>query len=299
MSGTGYADITGETDWVREMILEYDDVARENSAWIVHLCGHDSVPWDLCTLMLSKKLKENDDELKEVKFFDDISSSPSGGTLETMVGIMSGKDTSEKKKTAYDPLLRDQKGEKSTSSLKAENVFPLERADRFNFAARGFFVMAGVNANTVKRSNALLNYGSHVTYSEGLGFPSYTAAVSNIVGLAAFGLGLAFPPTRYLLRKTVLPAPGEGPSQEDMLKGYLKISGDATGVKGTKVACKMSFDVDPGYMDTARMVVESALCLSLDKDKISVPGGSYTPASCQGTVLLDRLTKTGTSFEFL
>jgi len=61
----------------------------------------------------------------------------------------------------------------------------------------------------------------------------------------------------------------------------------------------MSFAVDPGYKDTARMVIEAALALSLDRDKISVPGGVYTPAACQGEILLDRLVKTGTTFEYL
>ena len=46
-SGTHYADITGETDWVRKMIDRYDDKARATGARIVHFCGHDCVPWDL------------------------------------------------------------------------------------------------------------------------------------------------------------------------------------------------------------------------------------------------------------
>ena len=47
MNGTHYGDITGETDWVREMIDKYDDLARKTGARIVSFCGHDCVPWDL------------------------------------------------------------------------------------------------------------------------------------------------------------------------------------------------------------------------------------------------------------
>ncbi len=57
-AGTDYVDITGELNFVREMIALYDDKARESGSRIVHLCGHDSVPWDLSTLMLHKKLQE-------------------------------------------------------------------------------------------------------------------------------------------------------------------------------------------------------------------------------------------------
>ena len=52
--GTDYCDITGEMAFVWEMIAQHDDAARKSGARIVHLCGHDSVPWDLSTLMLAK-----------------------------------------------------------------------------------------------------------------------------------------------------------------------------------------------------------------------------------------------------
>jgi short subunit dehydrogenase-like uncharacterized protein len=45
------------------------------------------------------------------------------------------------------------------------------------------------------------------------------------------------------------------------------------------------------------MLVESGLTLALEHDKIKTGGGVYTPAACQGEVLLDRLVATGCSFE--
>mmetsp|Transcript_36973 Transcript_36973/g.118521 ORF Transcript_36973/g.118521 Transcript_36973/m.118521 type:complete len:420 (-) Transcript_36973:220-1479(-) len=311
-AGTGYCDITGESDWVRSMIDDYDDVARKTGARIVHFCGHDSIPWDLCTLMLHKKFLEKGTTLKKVDFYDDIKSSPSGGTLETMFGILFGPESSKKStksdddeesSSSFDPLLRSPEGTKAPSKTKAANVNLLDFGDppgaESGYAARTFFVMAGVNANAVKRSNALLSYGD-VEYREGRAFSSTLGAVASVAGLAVFGAGLAFPPTRWLLRKTVLPQPGEGPSEEDMLAGFLKVKGFGTAADGSQAACTMEFKVDPGYMDTARMVVEAALCLSLDADKLNkVHGGSYPPASCQGEVLLTRLCNTGTTFSFL
>ena len=52
--GTHYCDITGEADWVRQMILRFDDLARRSGSRIVHFCGHDCVPWDLSVLALSQ-----------------------------------------------------------------------------------------------------------------------------------------------------------------------------------------------------------------------------------------------------
>jgi len=58
--GTHYCDITGESDWVREMIVKYDDLARSTGSRIVHMCGHDSVPWDLSSMMLAKKIERKE-----------------------------------------------------------------------------------------------------------------------------------------------------------------------------------------------------------------------------------------------
>lgn len=82
--GTHYGDITGETDWVRKMIDQYDDVARASGARIVHFCGHDCVPWDLAVQACANVLKQSGEGLASVKCFDMINSAPSGGTLETV-----------------------------------------------------------------------------------------------------------------------------------------------------------------------------------------------------------------------
>jgi short subunit dehydrogenase-like uncharacterized protein len=138
-----------------------------------------------------------------------------------------------------------------------------------------------------------------VVYCEGQSFKSTFAALKYLLGLALFGLCLYIPPLRFLLFKYVLPAPGAGPSEDAMRAGFLHATGHAVGTEGTKVSATMSFNVDPGYMDTARMLVESGLTLSLDGAKLrSRAGGVFTPAACQGEALLDRLLKTGTTFAY-
>lgn len=52
VNGTHYCDITGETDWVRKMIDQYDEVARVSGSRIVHFCGHDCIPWDILSKFL-------------------------------------------------------------------------------------------------------------------------------------------------------------------------------------------------------------------------------------------------------
>jgi len=297
--GTDYCDITGELDWVREMVSLHDDTARRTGARIVNLCGHDSMPWDLMTMMLAKKLKEDGDQIKRVDMFTDISSAPSGGTLETAIGIMFGPEKRKPKSTLpYDPLLKrgDEQGSCRTA---AKNVATVELSRDGRLPHRGFFVMAGVNAGAIRRSNAINQYSEHLTYCEGRAFRSLIELFINQLGLLLFGVALAIGPLRNLLLKLgVLPSPGQGPSQASMLAGHLAVTGVARGSGGKQATAKLTFPVDPGYMDTARMAIEAGLTLSLDGDRVPQQGGVLTPAACQGEALLNRLLKTGSSFAF-
>jgi hypothetical protein len=76
--GTDYCDITGETDWVRNMIDKYDDIAKVSGARIVNFCGHDCVPWDLCAFKAAEALKQQGESMVDIKCFDEICGSASG-----------------------------------------------------------------------------------------------------------------------------------------------------------------------------------------------------------------------------
>lgn len=52
---------------------------------------------------------------------------------------------------------------------------------------------------------------------------------------------------------------------------------------------------EPGYKDTARMIAETGLALSLNHNELKVKGGFWTPASGLGDVLIKRLVDSGCS----
>ena len=67
---------------------------------------------------------------------------------------------------------------------------------------------------------------------------------------------------------------------------------------GTTVRALVGGEGDPATDSTSRMLVESALCLAADAEKIAVGGGSWTPAAAMGDLLSTRLTSyAGMSFE--
>jgi short subunit dehydrogenase-like uncharacterized protein len=294
--GTSYCDITGEVAWVREMIDRYDDVARETNARVVHLCGHDSVPWDLLTRQLATQLASSDEKLVKVNIYDEINSAPSGGTIETLFNSLETPHQ-HKSKNKWDPLLNlsdGSKGQDTRSQL--HGLVPSYSSDMKRWT--GNFVMSPVNFGVVKRCNAVLRYGPHdakLVYAEAKVYPGFMAAVIEFVWTLYFGVLLVLPPAKWIARACCLPKPSEGPSKKKMDEGFLKLTGFGTGSSGTKVTASIWFPTDPGYRDTARMLVESGLALALNSEKIDQVGGIWMPGCCQGSVLLDRLVNTGTA----
>ena len=117
------------------------------------------------------------------------------------------------------------------------------------------------------------------------------------MGLFASICVLLTPPLRNLfMRMGKIPKQGMGPTVKQMEQGYLRVVGEATGVKGTRVSSVIYFDVDSGYRDTSRMLFESGMTMAKDGAKLKCPGGVYTPGFALGEVLLERLCKTGTRF---
>jgi short subunit dehydrogenase-like uncharacterized protein len=68
-------------------------------------------------------------------------------------------------------------------------------------------------------------------------------------------------------------------------------------VAASSLTARIRGDSDPGYGETAKMLAESALCLALDGDELTSPGGVLTPAAAMAAPLLERLRRAGMVFE--
>jgi short subunit dehydrogenase-like uncharacterized protein len=166
------------------------------------------------------------------------------------------------------------------------------------------FFMGPMNTKIVRRTNAILEYpyGQDFRYEEarlvGDGWGGRLKAQSEALGFGAFAVAVALPPTRALLKRFVLPASGEGPSQETVEGGHWEIILVGKHDDGEVIKVRVAGEGDPGALSSSRMLIESALCLLLDEDRISVGGGSWTPESALGEPLLARLTShAGLSFD--
>jgi short subunit dehydrogenase-like uncharacterized protein len=161
------------------------------------------------------------------------------------------------------------------------------------------FVMASYNTRVVRRSNALraFSYGRQFRYREAMSvgesvLSPVIAAVAK-VAMGALVVGLALPPTRFLLDR-VLPKPGDGPSEQARREGHFTVDIFTTTTTGARYRSRVRAKGDPGYAATAVMLGEAALALALDRDALPPSeGGVLTPATAIGDALVTRLRAAG------
>lgn len=246
----------------------------------------------------SKELKNKGDTIVKVNMYDELSINASGGTLATLFHSLS-KRSHYKSAIGFDPLLKTIKGDKSENKFKVANQSYLSYSKEYG-AWCGPFVMAAVMANCVRRSNAVSNYSGSIKYSEAVVYASFMAGIVVLVDLLILGTALLCPPIKWcMLSCGCLPNPGEGPSEAVMDEGFLKVTAVATGSNGNTVKAMMYFPTDPGYRDTARMLVESGLVLAFEPNRVKTGGGVWTPAVCLGEALMERLIASGSDYQIL
>jgi short subunit dehydrogenase-like uncharacterized protein len=305
--GTDYCDLTGEVQWIRRMIEEFHEPAQTNGAKIVHSCGFDSVPSDIGTLMVQKQAVTNFGVpcSRVGSFVSTGSAEFSGGTVASMLNsIEDAAESPDAREALNDPYSLAPSGHREGPDGNIQQ-YPRYDSDLEMWTAP--FLMAIANEKIVRRTNALLDYpyGQSFRYRESLptgnGVAGFTKATGLSAGIAALTGLLAFSPTRSLLKRFVLPDPGEGPSPETIENGSFRVEliGIGTTEDGThfRVTGNVKGSRDPGYGSTAWMLGESAVSLALDDTESPLGGGILTPASGIGMPLADRLEQAGMTFD--
>jgi short subunit dehydrogenase-like uncharacterized protein len=304
-TGTDYVDLTGEAQWIHRMIEEHESRARKSGARLVHCCGFDSIPSDLGVHFHQKTAMEKFGEpATRIRMqVARIKGGASGGTVASILNIAREMASNPSlRKILANPYSLVPGGQ---ARVRQPNVKTPQR-DAETGAWLGPFVMAAVNTRIVHRSNALQDYpwGVDFLYDEsmrmGRGLKGGLSATALTGGLAAFMVGAALPPSRWLMENYMLPKPGEGPSPEQQKNGMYDLRFYGTTASGNKLITKVTGDRDPGYGSTARMLGEAGVCLAHDIARTDVGGGFWTPATALGDALLARLQQhAGLTFEVI
>ena len=310
-AGTDYADLTGETIFVRESIDLHHKQAADTGARIVHSCGFDSIPSDLSVYALYRRaVDDGTGALGETNLVvRSLVGGFSGGTIATGIETMrTASSDPEARRTLEDPyaLTTDRAAE---PELGPQPDYPWRRgrdiAPELAGIWTGAFVMGPYNTRIVRRSNALQDwaYGRRFRYAENMSLGSSIAAPvasAMATGANAALFGLANRYFRLLPQKLVeriAPKPGTGPSEKAREQGRYKTETYTTTTTGARYMATMAQRGDPGYKATSVLLGESGLALALDRDRLSDLRGVLSPAAAMGDALLARLPAAGVSLE--
>ena len=100
-----------------------------------------------------------------------------------------------------------------------------------------------------------------------------------------------------MIRRFVLPKPGQGPSRAARDAGFYDILLIGETSDGRSLRVSVKGDKDPGYGSTSKMIAESGICLAREVSHEAVGGGFWTTASAMGESLISRLqAKAGLTF---
>lgn len=280
--GAHYADITGEPRFVADVIARFDARAKERGLRVLNTCGFDSVPHDLGALYTVGLLPRG--QAISVEGFVHGVGAFSGGTWHSAI-------------ETFSKLRSELKAMRLPRAEGGRSVHLGRPSVRYDADLGAWTVpMPTIDPLVVLRSAAALDvYGPDFTYSHSAEVRSAVGVAGGALGVAAV-LGLAQIPAtkRWLLS---LRRSGEGPSEAERARATFTVT--FRGRSGARTVVTRVRGGDGGYTETAKMLAEAGLCLTVDRDALPRRAGVLTPAVAMGARLTERLQHAGIAFEVL
>lgn len=287
-NGTHYCDITGEPEFVNDMICRYHEKAQANQCAIVNCCGFDSIPHDAGVLYSIRQLERAHggplDGRVEIEGIVSASGTFSGGTWQSAILAFSrpGKNR--------DAMRRAKAVIKAHYPRRAGS---LSMKPRRNPAGGWLAPMPTIDPVIVQRSaRALEAYGPDFRYGHYVGVSTLPRLTGGMAGVGGLVLAAQVGPLRRKLLQ--YRQSGDGPPAEQRAKSWFKVRFNAS-IGDDKVSCQVSGG-DPGYDETAKMLAETAMGLALDNG-MPKHTGVITPVMAMEDRLIERLTAAGMKFE--
>lgn len=290
--GTHYLDITGEVGFIKKMKDKYGELAKKSGSKLIPFSGFDSVPADLTAFLLSRKF--DCPERLTIKAYYSIKGGFNGGTIATMLNKF---ETGEFKEMNNPRLLLSTKEQRIHTPNKGEFLGYDQNIRRWSAP----FIMGAINSKVVYKSASIFRekespYARSIAYSEHSSLGKWYNPVSFLfISLMLISLTILGPQKwfRTFLKK-IMPAPGEGPSEEQIENGFFKMKAIAHDSNGNTHTLTMSYPGDPGNKSTVFFLCESALCLAQSETiAADMSSGFLTPASAFGKKLALHLQERG------
>lgn len=320
-NGTHYLDCTGEVPWYYDMVEKYHETAKRNRSILIPQCGLDSVPADITAFVVIRHIRKTlqAPTSSVILTLYAMKTGVSGGTSSTMLNLFSHyplkKLAASMKPYSLSPVRPTGPSKPPKSSLFYRILGLLNIPELGGVQTVG--VMAGVDTCITHRSwgtyEALaketsapgLAYGPKFRFTEYMRAKGVVAGAVWRLGFALTGFLLAVPLSRWILapliKRFIIPAPGEGPSRESMKNDFLcyRAVGIADTDKKEKVIAKL--DCAQGAYAITGLTLSAAADVILRGDLGAtaagkIGGGILTPATL-GQQYVEKLKAFGVKIE--
>ncbi len=277
---TDYCDITGEPQFVSDLLDSYHTLAQQAEVRIVNCCGFDSIPHDLGVYMLAQAAPA--DQPLHLRGFVSASGTFSGGTWQSAIEAMGNLG----EMGSMSPVAKQMVGENRQVRGDKQGIYK-------ESAINGWAVpMPTIDPQIILRSARLLpEYGNDFQYGHFMRIGKASTLAIGGVAMSGVVAAAQFKPTRNLLKK--VRGSGEGPSAEKRAKSSFRVT--FIGTAGDRPIRGEVRGGDPGYDETSKMLAESAFALAFDD--LPERYGILTPAAAMGDALLKRLRENDMVFE--
>ncbi|KAJ4363635.1 hypothetical protein N0V83_009931 [Neocucurbitaria cava] len=295
-NGTHYLDSTGEVPWIYDMVAKYDALAKKSHSIIIPECGLDSVPADVVAYVLAREVRKRYNSACEraIMTLYDFKSGISGGTALTMLELLNTFPLSHLAKSMHPYSLSPVKADNVVGTPKGSllyRLFGLLSVPELG-GVQTTGLMAGVDECIVHRSWGLYQsssnpYGPRFRFNEYMRSRNILTAFAFKFALGLSGLFLALPPTRWLLapliKKFVIPSPGQGPTRESMKNDFMSYRGIGI-TEGGKQKVTAKLDVAHGGYAATAITLSAAAQVILrgrigETEAGKLGGGILTPAT--------------------
>lgn len=290
-AGTHYCDLTGEPEFVHNLIADYHEQAERHGCAIVNSCGFDSIPHDAGALFTLRALQQaaGGEITGPVEMIGMVTAAArfSGGTWHSALTAFARPGPNRAAAQRARQILNH------AYPRRAGSVSMRPRRDKDS--GQWLMPLPTIDPMVVRRSaRAMTDFGPDFRYGHFAAAHSLTRLLGGTAGVAALVLGAQIKPIRKRLLGML--EPGHGPTEAQREKSWFKVRFRAQGM-GKEVVCEVSGG-DPGYSETAKMLAETAMSLALD------PGmprrtGVITPVMALEDRLIERLQAANMRFSCL
>ncbi|GIY05447.1 saccharopine dehydrogenase-like oxidoreductase [Caerostris extrusa] len=308
---THCVDVSGEPQFLETIQLRYFDQAKAQGVYIVGSCGFDSIPCDLGVEVVRKKF---DGDLNSVETFLNAKQPPDTtvnfGTWQSAIYGLAHADELK-------PLRKALKENVFTKPIPTPNYKLKARSLLFKSKEAGGWCIPfiGSDRSVVLRTqmyNFQYKNERPVQIQAYMKPHSFFAAVATLIMGGIFMLMTKFALGRDLLEKfpevfslgvfSRTPPKKEKPSSGSFTmifnaKGWsekLSDPSDQHTQPPNKTVTAIMKGPDPAYITTAICIINSAIVILNEKDKLPAGGGVFTPAAAfSNTSLMEKLEGRG------